>query len=131
MAIKQDDPRPAYVQIADDLRTAIQKGEIAPGNQLPSTTDLTERYGVARMTVRSALRLLRDEGLVVARQGTGVFVRSTYSPVGVDTDAVSMGTVAERLDAIATQVQKLTDRVDKIEKLARSGSGLRTTSRGS
>ena len=39
--------------------------------------------------MRSALRVLRDEGLVVARQGKGIFVRSTYSPDG-DTEAVTM-----------------------------------------
>jgi DNA-binding GntR family transcriptional regulator len=115
MAIRQDDPRPAYLQIADDLRSAIHRGDIAPGSQLPSTSDLSTQYGVARMTVRNALRLLRDEGLVVARQGSGVFVRSTYSPDG-DTGAASVGTVVERIDAIADELQKLTDRVARIEK---------------
>jgi DNA-binding GntR family transcriptional regulator len=121
MALQQDDPRPAYLQIAEDLRRAIQRGDMKPGSQLPSTTELIEDYGVARMTVRNALRLLRDEGLVVARQGKGVFVRSTYSPGGDTTDAGSMDAVTERLDAISTQLQRLTDRVDEIEKVTRAG----------
>jgi DNA-binding GntR family transcriptional regulator len=107
------------MQIADDLRAAIRTGQLAPGDQLPSTTDLSERYDVARMTVRSALRVLRDEGLVVARQGKGIFVRSTYSSDG-DTEAVTMDMVMERLDAITSQLEKLADRVDEIEASAQA-----------
>jgi DNA-binding GntR family transcriptional regulator len=119
MALTHDDPRPAYTQIADDLRSAIEAGRIAPGDQLPSTTDLAERYNVARMTVRSALRVLRDEGLVVARQGKGVFVRSTFSPDG-NSEAITMGTVMERLEKISSQLEKLSNRVDEIEGSARA-----------
>ncbi len=46
-----------------------------PGEKLPSGNELAKRYGVARMTVQQAIRLLRDEGLIVSRQGSGVFVR--------------------------------------------------------
>lgn len=115
MTISQDDPRPAYMQIADELRGTIQRGDIAPGAQLPSTNDLSVRYNVARMTVRSALRMLRDEGLIVARQGSGVFVRSTYSPED-GTEAATMDTVMKRIDAIADELQKLAARVVRIEK---------------
>lgn len=119
VSLAQDDPRPPYLQIAGELRSAIQRGEIAPGEQLPSTKELTEKYGVAPMTVRNALRSLRDEGLLVARQGTGVFVRSTYQPGG-GPGTVTIEAIAERLDAIADQVQRLTDRVAHIEKSAGS-----------
>src|SRR5215475_11128285 len=115
MGIEQDDPRHAYLQIADDLRRAIRQGELAPGGQLPSTNELTEKYGVAAMTVRNALRVLRDEGLLVARQGSGVFVRSTISPDD-NAEAVSLGMVVERIDAIADELQKLTERVAEVEK---------------
>lgn len=43
-----------------------------PGDKLPSGPELAKRFGVARMTVQQAIRLLRDEGLVVSRQGSGV-----------------------------------------------------------
>lgn len=49
-----------------------------------SGSSLAEHYGVARMTVQQATRLLRDEGLVVSRAGSGVFVRErTERPVGL------------------------------------------------
>jgi len=79
-----DDPRPPSLQIANVLRAAILTRRIAPGERLPSQNDLTERYGVARETVKAALRILRDERLVVTRQGSGAFVRSqTERPVGL------------------------------------------------
>lgn len=51
-------------RIADALRTAIEAGEFAPGQALPATKDLMERFGVARDTVYKALRLLAAEGHV-------------------------------------------------------------------
>jgi DNA-binding transcriptional regulator YhcF (GntR family) len=79
-----DDPRPASQQIANALRAAIRTRKLAPGERLPSQHDLAERYGVARETVKAALRILRDERLVVTRQGSGAFVRAqTERPVGL------------------------------------------------
>jgi GntR family transcriptional regulator len=68
--------RAVYKQIADHLRVAIGKGRLRPGDQLPSEAQLMSHYGVARMTVRNALRILLDEGLVVAEHGRGVYVRA-------------------------------------------------------
>ncbi|MFB9183279.1 winged helix-turn-helix domain-containing protein [Dactylosporangium sucinum] len=79
-----DDPRPASQQIANVLRAAILTRRFQPGERLPSQNELAERYGVARETVKSALRILRDERLVVSRQGSGAFVRAqTERPVGL------------------------------------------------
>jgi DNA-binding transcriptional regulator YhcF (GntR family) len=75
MALDPDDPRPPYQQVANALRAAILTRKLAPGEKLPSGNELAQRYGVARMTVQQAVRLLRDEGLIVSRQGSGVFVR--------------------------------------------------------
>src|SRR5664279_540253 len=84
MALDPDDPRPPYVQVAAALRAAILTRTFRPGEKLPSGPQLAERYGVARMTVQNALRQLRDEGLIVSRQGSGVFVRErTERPVGL------------------------------------------------
>src|SRR5918911_547459 len=70
-----DAPSP-YRQIAADLREAIRRGELAPGDKLPSETELIDHYHVARMTVRQAVAELRGEGLVIPEHGRGVFVRS-------------------------------------------------------
>ena len=68
--------RAVYRQIADHLRTAIAKGRLREGEQLPSEVGLMGHYGVARMTIRNALRVLQDEGLVTAEHGRGVYVRA-------------------------------------------------------
>lgn len=60
--------------IADDLRTAIDDGTLAPGDRLPSESDLAEQYQLNRTTVRRALDELRREGLIVSSQGRGYFV---------------------------------------------------------
>lgn len=67
--------RPVFKQIADDLRSQIEAGILAPGDRLPSESQLMERYGVARMTVRQSLSGLKSEGLIIAEHGRGVFVR--------------------------------------------------------
>jgi DNA-binding transcriptional regulator YhcF (GntR family) len=79
-----DDPRPPYQQVANALRAQILTGKLSPGERLPSQNELSTRFKVARATVQDALRILRDEGLTVARQGSGVFVRArTERPVGL------------------------------------------------
>lgn len=75
MALDLDDPRPPYQQVAAQLRAAILNGTFAPGDKLPSQAALSTQYGVARMTIQQALRILKDESLVVSRQGSGMFVR--------------------------------------------------------
>lgn len=76
MSRNPDDSRPPYLQVAALLRDAITSGQYKPGEQLPSRAQLTAWYEVSAMTVQNALRELRDEGLIVSRQGQGVFVRT-------------------------------------------------------
>ena len=75
-AIDPGSDRPVYKQIADHLRDAIARRRLPEGEQLPSEAQLMEHYGVARMTIRNALRLLQDEGLTTAEHGRGVYVRA-------------------------------------------------------
>ncbi len=79
-----DDPRPPYLQVAARLRAAILTKRIAPGEKMPSGAEMAATYGVARQTIQQALRILRDEGLIVSRQGSGTFVKArTEKPVGL------------------------------------------------
>jgi GntR family transcriptional regulator len=70
------DPTPLYVQLANILRGMIQSGELQPRAPLPSESYLQQEQGVARGTVRMAVAILRDEGLVVTLSGRGTFVSS-------------------------------------------------------
>ena len=61
-------------RVADQLREGIQKGDFAPGAQLPTENALVELFGVSRTVIREAISTLRVDGLVKAHQGRGVFV---------------------------------------------------------
>ncbi|MFH9498859.1 GntR family transcriptional regulator [Streptomyces globisporus] len=79
-----DDSRPPYEQVASSLAAAIRTRRLAPGDKLPSHKNLTDLYGFARATIQRALRDLEDEGLVVSRKGSGVYVRNrTERPAGL------------------------------------------------
>ncbi|GAB3480078.1 GntR family transcriptional regulator [Amycolatopsis cihanbeyliensis] len=63
-----------WVEIADELRSEIQRGDYVPGARLPSGSELMSRYGVARQTVQNAIDQLRAEGLVLSVAGRGWYV---------------------------------------------------------
>lgn len=63
-----------YQSIADDLRRRLESGDLGASRLLPSEAELSEEYAASRVTVRRALEVLRDEGLVDSRQGFGWFV---------------------------------------------------------
>ncbi len=63
-----------YRDIAQALRTDVEAGDVGSGNALPSESALSRRFSASRVTVRKALDLLRDEGLISSRQGSGWFV---------------------------------------------------------
>ncbi|WP_158079465.1 winged helix-turn-helix domain-containing protein [Actinomadura sp. CNU-125] len=64
-----------YKQVADDIRHQIQLGLLLPGAQLPSESRIADEYGVGANSVRSALRVLRAERLIVTEAGVGSRVR--------------------------------------------------------
>jgi GntR family transcriptional regulator len=66
---------PAYRQLANIIRAQIESGGLAHDRPVPSETTLVQEYGVARGTVRRAIEVLREEGLVVTVQGRGTYVK--------------------------------------------------------
>ncbi|MFF3908101.1 SCO5717 family growth-regulating ATPase [Streptomyces sp. NPDC001848] len=79
---KKQDRRPPYQHAADELRRDIKQGRFKPGQQMPSVRELQERFGVANMTARSALNVLRDEGLIYTIHGRGSFVADVADHTG-------------------------------------------------
>ncbi|MFJ4690810.1 GntR family transcriptional regulator [Streptomyces sp. NPDC088766] len=66
-----------YEEIAESLRARIAAGEFAPGDTIPSGRDLAEQWDVSRATAIKAVDVLRNDGVVVAKQGTGFVVTET------------------------------------------------------
>ncbi len=65
---------PVYIQIRDILTDKIKSGEFINGSQLPSERELSDKYGVSRMTARNALTQLVDSGYAYRLIGKGTFV---------------------------------------------------------
>ena len=65
---------PLYHQLEDILRRRILKGELPPDGPFPSDTQLCTEYGVSRITVRQALKIMEENGLIRREQGRGTFV---------------------------------------------------------
>lgn len=91
-----------YRSIAADLRRQVESGQYGAGGLLPSESELSSAYGVSRVTVRKALELLRDEGLIDARQGFGWFVaadpvRQALGRLGtIEEQLTDLGVASER-----------------------------------
>src|SRR5436309_1092598 len=69
---------PAYLRIAADLRARIAAGDLAAGARLPTETALMGAYGVSRTVAKQAILVLKNEGRVEGRQGSGVYVREIH-----------------------------------------------------
>ena len=68
---------PAYMKIHDQIKKDIDEGSWKIGERLPSERDLAEEFEVSRMTLRQAISLLVEEGVLERRVGSGTFVSST------------------------------------------------------
>lgn len=100
---------PLYAQLADALRERIVKGIWPIGLQIPTLPALAQEFGVALITVRQAVRVLRDEGLLIPEQGRGTFVRSkpeTHPRMRVETS----------LPALADLYRELSPRVIPLDE---------------
>ncbi|MGH3400763.1 MAG: GntR family transcriptional regulator [Streptosporangiaceae bacterium] len=69
-----DSPVPLYVQAAEYVAAQIASGKLAVGARLPSERDLADQWGIAYLTVRRAMRELRERGLVTSVVGKGTFI---------------------------------------------------------
>lgn len=74
------DERSIQTRIADDLRARIETGQYKAGDQLPTYEELRQTYLCSTGVARKAIDLLRQQGLVVSKQGKGVFVRERAQP---------------------------------------------------
>lgn len=88
-SVLKSSPGKLYLHVANLMRRRLDAGKWEPGTQLPALTELAEEFGVANVTVRQAVAILEEEGLVRRHQGRGTFVNDEVAPkptfsVGLD-----------------------------------------------
>jgi DNA-binding GntR family transcriptional regulator len=74
----EEQEAPAYSRIVTTLAERVTSGVYPPGSRLPSGSQLCTEFGVSSMTVRRALGILQDQGLVSGEQGRGTFARPVH-----------------------------------------------------
>ncbi len=72
--IDKTSPIPIYYQIEESIKELIDKGDLKPGDAIPSENEYTELFGVSRMTVRQAITNLVNSGYLYRQKGRGTFV---------------------------------------------------------
>ena len=112
--------QPLYQQVADDIRSQISAGRLKVGDDIPSTAELAEQHGVSIGVIRTAVRLLQGEGLLLGQSGKAVYVRAT--PETAAAEAVALKSVDEQVAELREEVSRLADRqpsevIAKIDEL--------------
>ena len=80
-----DSATPLYQQVANDLHEAIVNDVYHVGARVPTETELSRLYDVSRITIRKAIEMLVEEGLLAKRQGKGTFVLESHrAPMVLD-----------------------------------------------
>jgi GntR family transcriptional regulator len=110
------DGLPFYQQIVNQVKYAVASGRLAAGEGLPSVRRLAEQLLVNPNTIARAYRELEREGVVVTRQGAGVYIGNGGSPLAKREQAKIL---SERIDALLAEARHLNVDVDEIVRLVR------------
>lgn len=115
-------PGKLYVHIAGVLRRRIESGEWKPGDQIPTITSLGKQLDVAVVTVRQALELLEQDGLLRRRQGKGTFVEESavQKQIWLEMDS-TWGALVKKWEGISPTILASGD--DIVEVPLRQGEG--------
>ncbi len=131
------DPQKLYQQVARSIAASIAEGRYAPGDRLPSERGLADSFGVSRPTIRDAMIALEFQGMVEARQGSGVYVTARAKPDEDATEAEVSAlelTEARRLfegEACALAAAAVSDeQIMALERIARDLANLAGTEDG-
>lgn len=88
--------RPAYAQVAEQLRALVLRGDLTPGDRLPNESQMAEQFGVSRTTVREAIRVLSSQGLLKTERGVngGTFVSAADPEQVIDLLEIGLNVLA-------------------------------------
>lgn len=122
MSVSDNDPRPPYAQVAEDLRAKIAQGELKTGQRIPSGRELARKYGVALLTIQRAVDMLKGEGILVSHPPRGVFVANPDAVEAAEHSpeyAEIMRHLDELQSAFRDHQEEVDRRLDALEEAAR------------
>jgi GntR family transcriptional regulator len=88
ISIDENDNRPMYLQIINQIKEQVSKGALQPGDNLPSVRELAESLKINMHTVRSAYLKLREQGVITIRLGRGARI-AALQPYPASTGAIT------------------------------------------
>ena len=116
--LRANDPRAVYRQIADEVVRGVAVGILKPGERLPAARELAAELKLNPNTVQHAYRTLKQDGVVEARRGLGMFVAATPPRDAKQKPAVVARQIAERAlreafrhGLLATDLRKALDEI--------------------
>lgn len=102
-----DNYLPKYIKIKNDIEDLINEGEVKPGNKLPTENELSKKYDVSRHTVRKALNILRQEGILYRKQGVGTFYKNNTNKTTKNIGFISISLHAYIFADMLSSVDKI------------------------
>jgi len=118
-AMKFDETRPIYIQIMENIKSKIARGELKPGSKLPSVRELSGDMGVNPNTIARAYSELEREGVIVTRRGQGTYVTDDHQKVLKIRDemaASALSTFLESLRALGLSNEEILNLIAKTLK---------------
>jgi len=118
-AMKFDETRPIYIQIMENIKSKIARGELKPGSKLPSVRELSGDMGVNPNTIARAYSELEREGVIVTRRGQGTYVTDDPQKVLKIRDemaASALSTFLESLRALGLSNEEILNLIAKTLK---------------
>jgi GntR family transcriptional regulator len=130
--LKKNSPVPLYFQIAEHLQQQIVVGNLASGSRIASERELSEQFGVSRMTVRQAINYLQSTGHVEVQHGVGTFVvrpKHTYDASHLFSFSEEMSQRGDRVESIVLEraTVRPPDHVADLLRLAAGGLAVKVT----
>lgn len=123
---KRNPYEPAYAHIVGSVSERIARGEYRPGDQLPSESQFCAEFSVSPMTLRRAINMLVDRGLVTTAQGRGTFVR----PLDLGEATFKLQQLTSRWHEAATEVRlmeaSIVPAADAVAKTLQLTPGVKT-----
>ncbi|MCD9142388.1 winged helix-turn-helix domain-containing protein [Streptomyces albireticuli] len=108
--------KPAYQQVAEDLRRRIAAEEFKESGRLPSLAELQESYKVTITVARDAIRALKSDGLAVSHQGKGAFLTSDSATLARQNDPqAAVEELRQEIKQLKHEVGRLRERLEELE----------------